>query len=185
MKKESDNRPTADGRIKPDVCARGVATVAATPYTTDGFSLWNGTSLSCPLAAGAVALIIQAHPEWSPLELKEAVLETASRSTRPDIRYGWGVINARDAINYPSFSGYVIDRFARRGLACEIRLELKESGEILTTRSEESGEFLFANLPYGSYAVVIEEEDYLPYRDSVDIPPSQEFDIILQRAGRE
>lgn len=177
--------PTADGRIKPDVCARGVATVAATPYTTDGFGLWNGTSLSCPLVAGVVALVIQAHPEWSPLQVKEAVVETASRSTRPDIRYGWGIVNAREAVSYPSFSGYVVEKHTKRGLVCDVQLRMQESREVLTVRSEGSGWFLFANLPYGSYTVMIEAEGFLPYRDSIVIPPPQEFDIILRREDRE
>jgi serine protease AprX len=177
--------PTADGRIKPDVCARGVATVAATPYTTDGFGLWNGTSLSCPLAAGVVALVIQAHPGWSSLQVKEAVLETASRSTRPDIRYGWGIVNAMDAINYPSLSGYVIDRYKNSGMAGEIRLEREESGESITAQSESSGWFLFANLADGSYLITVDEKGYLPYRRSIEIPPSQDFDIVLQEIARE
>jgi hypothetical protein len=135
--------------------------------------------------AGVVALVIQAHPEWSPLQVKEAVIETASRSTRPDIRYGWGTVNARDAISYPSFSGYVVDRHTKRGLVCDVQLRLQESGEILTVRSESSGWFLFSNLPYGSYTVMVEVERYLPYLASIVIPPPQEFDIILQRVERE
>jgi serine protease AprX len=176
--------PTVDGRIKPDICARGVATVAATPYTTDGFGLWNGTSLSCPLAAGVVALVIQAHPNWSPMLVKEAILETSSRSNRPDIRYGWGIANAMEAINYPSYCGYVVDRHSKRGMVVKIVLEMKESGEIVTVRSDNSGWFLFANLVDGSYEVTIEEKGYLPYITSIEIPPSQEFDIVLQEIGR-
>ena len=177
--------PTADGRIKPDVCARGVATVAASPYTTDGFGLWNGTSLSCPLVAGVMALVVQAHPDWSPLEVKQAIMSTASHATRPDIRYGWGIVSARDAINYPSFSGYVIDKRTRNAVLVSVFLENEDSGEILGIATDESGHFMAANLNAGIYKISIQKDGYLPYERTIAVPPSEEFDIFLQGIDRE
>ncbi len=171
--------PTVDGRIKPDICARGVATIAASPYTTDGFGKWNGTSLSCPLAAGVVALVTQAHPDWSPYRIKEAILKTASQANRPDIRYGWGIVNAKDAINYPSFSGYVIDNATKKGLVAVIEL-ITEKTEIVIN-SDSSGYFLFPNLGEGDYTVKIFKSGYKQFVTSIDIPPSEEFDIELEK----
>lgn len=171
--------PTVDGRIKPNICARGVATIAATPYTTDGFGKWSGTSLSCPLAAGVVALVTQAHPDWSPYRVKEAILKTASRANRPDIRYGWGIVNARDAINYPSFSGYIIDETTKKGLVAIIELT-SEKAEIAAD-SDSSGYFLFTNLDEGEYKIKIFKSGYRPFVASISVPPSEEFDIYLKR----
>ncbi|RKX18546.1 MAG: hypothetical protein DRP26_05025 [Candidatus Zixiibacteriota bacterium] len=171
--------PTVDGRIKPDICARGVATIAASPYTTDGFGKWNGTSLSCPLAAGVVALVTQAHPDWSPYRIKEAILKTASQANRPDIRYGWGIVNAKDAINYPSFSGYVIDNATKKGLVAVIEL-ITEKTEIVIN-SDSSGYFLFPNLSEGDYTVKVFKSGYKQFVTSIDIPPSEEFDIELEK----
>lgn len=171
--------PTADGRIKPDVCARAVRTIAATPFTTDGFGRWTGTSLACPLVAGVIALVIQAHPDWSPAHVKEAIKETASHANRPDIRFGWGVVNARGAINYPSFSGYVVDSAADRGLKAEIMIECEDSKETFTAESDGSGYFIFANLPEGDYSVRIRAADFNPYEGAFSVPPSEEFDIFL------
>ncbi len=171
--------PTVDGRIKPDICARGVATIAASPYTTDGFGKWNGTSLSCPLAAGVVALVTQAHPDWSPYRIKEAILKTASQANRPDIRYGWGIVNAKDAINYPSFSGYVIDNATKKGLVAVIEL-ITEKTEIVIN-SDSSGYFLFPNLGEGDYTVKVFKSGYKQFVTSIDIPPSEEFDIELEK----
>ena len=171
--------PTADGRIKPDVCARAVATIAATPFTTDGFGKWNGTSLSCPLAAGVVALVIQAHPDWSPYKVKEAIKETANQATRPDIRFGWGVVNAEDAINYPSFSGYIIDEKTKCGMISEVILKNKDTQKTYKINSESSGYFIFPNLDEGGYIISITHKAYLPYIAPLSVPPSDEFDIYL------
>jgi subtilisin family serine protease len=54
--------PTADGRIKPDVMARGSNTLSASSSSPNGYVSVSGTSLSCPLVAGAAALILQAKP---------------------------------------------------------------------------------------------------------------------------
>lgn len=175
--------PTADGRIKPDVCARAVATVAATPYTTDGFGLWTGTSLSCPLVAGVVALVIQAHPDWSPDLVKEAVRETADRATRPDIRYGWGTVSAREAINYPSLSGYVSEKSTGRALRAGVEMVNGENGRKIKTKTDESGYFSIVNIPEGDYLLKIKAPGHLPYERRFSIPPSDEFDISLRRAA--
>jgi subtilisin family serine protease len=162
-----------------------VATVAASPYTTDGFGLWNGTSLSCPLVAGVVALVVQAQPDWSPLEVKEALMATASHATRPDIRYGWGIVSAEDAINYPSFSGYLVAKRTRNAIMESIFLENADTGEILEVEPDESGYFLAANLDAGTYKITIQGSGFLPYENTIVVPPSEEFDIFLQKIDRE
>ncbi|MEE8335134.1 MAG: S8/S53 family peptidase [Candidatus Neomarinimicrobiota bacterium] len=98
----SSRGPSADGRIKPEVCARGVATACATPSKLEYTNL-NGTSLSTPLVAGAAALILSANPEWTPMMVREALLITASKYLNPDNTYGWGIIDVWTAINYDGF----------------------------------------------------------------------------------
>jgi serine protease AprX len=94
--------PTADGRIKPDVVADGVNNYipSATPNTLTGYTYGSGTSFSCPLVAGVAALILQAHPSWTPRQVRDALRNTASNHSNPDSLYGWGIINALAAINY-------------------------------------------------------------------------------------
>lgn len=86
--------PTVDGRIKPDVMARGSGTLCASPY--DSAQYWNvsGTSLSCPLAAAAAALVWQVNPTFTNMQVLDALRHTASRSANPDNAYGWGIIDA-------------------------------------------------------------------------------------------
>lgn len=96
----SSRGPTADGRIKPEVDARGVSVACAGTSSPTSVTLKSGTSLSTPLVAGVAALVIQAHPDWTPKMVREALMMTASQSAHPDNTYGWGIIDAVAAINY-------------------------------------------------------------------------------------
>jgi len=89
--------PSADGRIKPDVMARGVSTACASPNNPTSYSTANGTSLSCPLVAGAAALVLQANPSASNMQILQALRNTASNANSPNNEYGWGIINAYNA----------------------------------------------------------------------------------------
>lgn len=95
----SSHGPTYDGRIKPEVCARGVNTYCVLPHS-NGFTDANGTSLATPLVGGAAAVILSAHPEWSPMEVRSALMATATRATDPDNDYGYGIVQVWDAIQY-------------------------------------------------------------------------------------
>lgn len=90
--------PTADGRNKPDVMAKGSSTWAATG--TSGYGGVSGTSFSCPLTAGVAALVLQANPGLTPKQVAEALRQTASRASTPDRYYGWGIANAAKAAHY-------------------------------------------------------------------------------------
>jgi len=98
--------PTFDGRIKPDVMAMGQGVVVAQPGKVDQYQSLNGTSFSCPLVAGAVALILSAHPELTPMQVYEALTKTADRASSPDTLYGYGIVDAWQALLYygPVFS---------------------------------------------------------------------------------
>jgi hypothetical protein len=92
--------PTYDGRIKPEVVARGRRTWGASANAPDAYGPASGTSLSTPLVAGAVALLLEAHPEWGPMDARAALLATADRSEMPGNTYGWGRIDTEAALHY-------------------------------------------------------------------------------------
>jgi len=91
---------TVDGRIKPDVMAMGSGVAVASPSNVTGYTTSSGTSFSCPLAAGVAALVLAANPVLTPMQVREAMRNTASRFNTPDKYYGWGILNAYDALNY-------------------------------------------------------------------------------------
>lgn len=66
--------------LKPDLIAPGQDILAAVaPPGNNGrlFDLYSGTSMSSPHVAGLAALFKQAHPEWSPMAIKSALMTTA------------------------------------------------------------------------------------------------------------
>ena len=93
--------PTTDvpSRIKPDIMAQGAQVIAASGANPTGYILTQGTSLSSPLAAGVAALLVQAQPNASPVEVIRALKETAGQASSPDNINGWGIIDAVKAIS--------------------------------------------------------------------------------------
>jgi hypothetical protein len=92
--------PTVDGRIKPDVMARGSNVVVASPNSNTSYTTASGTSFSCPLAAGVAALILCANPNLTPMQVREAMRLTALNHTSPNNLMGWGILDALLAVNY-------------------------------------------------------------------------------------
>lgn len=92
---------TTTWAIKPDIVAPGVAIDSTIP---DGYLSLHGTSMAAPHVAGACALIKQAHPNWSPEQIKASLMNTATklqddkgRTLAPN-EQGAGRINVKQAI---------------------------------------------------------------------------------------
>lgn len=90
--------PSADGRIKPDVCAVGVQAsfVGADGYIATG----NGTSFATPLLAGMAACLWSALPDENAMQIRERIIRSANRYTHPDTSdylYGYGIPDAWEA----------------------------------------------------------------------------------------
>lgn len=87
----SSHGPTADGRIKPDLCALGIQTFLASSWSSQSYGSNSGTSFSTPLIAAGCALILEEFPNWQPEMIKSQLKRFASRANQPDERYGWGI----------------------------------------------------------------------------------------------
>jgi hypothetical protein len=99
--------PTADGRIKPDICAAGVgilSTYATDQTVTNLYAYSDGTSMATPAVAGTLGLLTHLYTQRygatnPPLAstLKGVVIETADQAGTnigPSYIYGWGQLNA-------------------------------------------------------------------------------------------
>jgi minor extracellular serine protease Vpr len=91
---------------KPDVLAPGVLICSTrwnnsfsdgTPCLDAKHIAISGTSMATPHVAGAGALLLQAHPEWSPLQVKAALENTAQDFGLPLNDEGAGLINVYSA----------------------------------------------------------------------------------------
>ncbi|WP_421420033.1 S8 family serine peptidase (plasmid) [Pseudoalteromonas lipolytica] len=125
--------PHFDGTLSPNIAAPGVDILAAyaddQPFTSFPQAMdWNvisGTSMATPHIAGALALVRQAHPDWSVAEVQSALQSTAgnvldSGNTYGDDRFfhgGSGLVNIEAAIN----AGFVMDETAENMLLANPR----------------------------------------------------------------
>ncbi|MCP2259956.1 PA domain-containing protein [Streptoalloteichus tenebrarius] len=93
--------------VKPDVAAPGDTIASALVGSGNGTLVISGTSMAAPHTSGIAALVRQAHPDWTPEEVKAAVMNTAGADVRtgpngtvlaPN-RVGAGRIDAKSALD--------------------------------------------------------------------------------------
>lgn len=87
----SSRGPSADGRIKPNVCAMGQQAVLA--GTGGGIFTGNGTSFSSPIIAGMSACLWQANRNKSNMDVLDAIQRSADRFQNPNNDCGYGIPN--------------------------------------------------------------------------------------------
>ena len=79
---------SADGRVKPDICAQGEN--CAVMGNNGRITSANGTSFASPILCGVVACYWQAHPTLTAKEVIEHVHRLGDRYIHPDNVYGYG-----------------------------------------------------------------------------------------------
>jgi subtilisin family serine protease len=132
------------GQVKPDVSAPGVQVFAACPPAsllgalaaaanplTPNYIRIDGTSMATPHTTGAVALIKQAHPDWTPDIVRTALINTAtnmrntnatvSKADGPDtadsiIAQGGGLIDVYHAVYAKALLGVTGDGINQPGI---------------------------------------------------------------------
>jgi minor extracellular serine protease Vpr len=99
-----------DQLLKPDIAAPGEAILSSVPLaSTDypgAYASWEGTSMAAPAVTGVVALMRERHPEWTPAQIREALIGSAlpayadSNATveASPLRTGGGFVDAAGAV---------------------------------------------------------------------------------------
>jgi hypothetical protein len=105
----SSNGPNWLGYSKPDVVAPGYRGVNPTQGHNmylgigDSYYWWQGTSLSCPVAAGVAAIALEAMLDngytFDPVMLKHIVVSSADARGLDAFREGHGIVNAEAAVD--------------------------------------------------------------------------------------
>jgi len=101
--RNKSGRGPVDDRIKPDVVAPGGNIMS--PNRSGGYSNFNGTSAAAPHVAGVAALLLQAHPSWTPEMVKCAIKGTAMLNdelqgmANKENDRGKGIVDAASAIS--------------------------------------------------------------------------------------
>ncbi|WP_229858106.1 S8 family peptidase [Streptomyces poonensis] len=104
----SSRGPGADGQIKPDVTAPGVAITAASAKGSviaqevgenpAGYVTIDGTSMATPHVAGAAAILKQQHPDWTYAELKGALTASTKGGAYTPFQQGTGRVQVDKAL---------------------------------------------------------------------------------------
>lgn len=105
--------PTDDGRIKPDISAKGVQLFSSRSMHDSHYGNSSGTSMSAPSVTGTLALLQQHYNNLNSeymlaSTLRGLVLHTADEAgdaPGPDYRFGWGLMNAERAAEVISQNG--------------------------------------------------------------------------------
>ena len=101
--------PTDDGRIKPDISNKGQSVYSSDSDSDSDYDSKSGTSMSAPGTTGAIVLLQEHNYNVNSSYLKSAsmrglLIHTADEcdtnffgADGPDYKYGWGLINAKEA----------------------------------------------------------------------------------------
>ncbi len=105
--------PNALGQAKPDFCATGAYAAGDIPLLGNGagaWTVWGGTSLSAPLAAGIAALVYQAYkethgsfPDWR--TARSILKSSCSDLNQEPMAQGAGTLDAAKAVMAASGKG--------------------------------------------------------------------------------
>ena len=105
----SSSGPTALSlRMRPHVSAPGASILSSVPEREGTWASFSGTSMASPHVAGAVALLLQRHPQWTVDQVTSALVQTGRPVTDPEngeealaTREGGGLVDIPAAVDSP------------------------------------------------------------------------------------
>jgi len=104
--------PSFDGRVKPDIMAKGQSTTVSN--IQGNIITASGTSFSCPVMAGMIASFWQAVPNLTNQQVVNFVKQSADRYSNPDNLFGYGIpdfqlaLNAALSVNQNKINSFVL-----------------------------------------------------------------------------
>ncbi len=140
----SSRGPSPFGQIKPDVSAPG-ANVRSS-YPGGVYRNFSGTSMAAPHVAGVAALMLSAMPSLTFTSTRYILTSTAiqpiTSSVYPNNVYGWGRIDALNAVLAVVHTGLITGSITRSDNSAPIRIATIHAQSIINTSSEASTDAL-------------------------------------------
>ena len=140
------------------VCAPGVEIYSTMPG--GGYDYAGGTSMACPFAAGAAALVLSVYPGMSPEEVKSQLEETAYDLgiSGFDSTFGYGRVDLEAAVGAQESNKYgVVDVLVNDSLGNPVSgasvIIWQGEAAISTTNSNEDGHAKFEYIQAGEYGI--------------------------------
>lgn len=158
--------PTADGRLKPDLCAMGSDVIVANQ--NGNYVRTSGTSFAAPILAGAALSLWSAYSDRSSAEIIEMLVQSGDRYSNSDTIYGHGIPNVYTAL----LRGSNADTFVYHGSSNE--------AIVYPNPVEDQAKIYFGIVPAGTYFLSISDAfGNLIYRVEVEQRDGNylEFDI--------
>lgn len=93
----SGRGPTGSCICKPDIVAPG-ASITSCSNRQDGYTSKSGTSMATPLVSGALALLLEKHPEMNNRDIKLLLRERAVDIGLPRNQQGWGMLDVEELL---------------------------------------------------------------------------------------
>ena len=116
--------PAQDGRVKPDISAMGTNVFSTYSTGPSSYATISGTSMATPGVSGSVVLLVERYKQLNSNALppsaliKSAVLNTAQDlgNAGPDYRFGYGRIDALEAVKLLESNRYVVSTIGNGAL---------------------------------------------------------------------
>ncbi len=136
----SSRGPTRDGRVKPDITAKGFNTLSTAPNNT--YVRENGTSMAAPVVTGVIALLTQqwkqtfsnAIPQQAQLKALLIAGAVDKENVGPDYNNGFGALDAKSSVDLILADGGTGKRIANSSVAqggqVDIPLTLSSAGDL-------------------------------------------------------
>ncbi len=153
----SSRGPSPFGSIKPDVSAPGVNVRSS--YPGGVYRRFSGTSMAAPHVAGVAALMLSAMPSLTITSTRYILTSTAIRpitsSVYPNNDYGWGRIDALNAVLAVAHTGLITGSITRSDNSAPISIATIQAQSIVNSSGAASTDAL------GQYALNLLPSTYV------------------------
>jgi len=135
-----EDRPTVSAPGVSIISANASTGVLGTPTSNPLYASASGTSMAAPLVAGIAALILEANPSLSVLDVKRIIQETATNiPSRADWEVGAGLVNAYAAVHKAFEMSLEYGKFVNALRSFNSNAEFSETTEDFTVQYDPTG----------------------------------------------